>query len=84
MLKLLCSTILEKIITNGAIIWWKGNLTKVALNKLVFVHRMFLLRISRGYRTISNDALNILTSIPPIYLTIKYQLTESNILYLEN
>lgn len=56
----------------------ESKLTKLALTKLNSKQRIFLLRISRGYRTFSTNQLNIFTEIPPNTIainmnTIKYQ-----------
>lgn len=74
---------MERIITYGASIWG-GDLTKAAKQKLYSIQRMFLLQISRGYRTISTDALTVLTGIPPIQFTLQYEYLKSNILHLRN
>lgn len=77
------STIVEKFITYGAAIWGRGSLTKAALNKLFSMQRIYFL-ISRSYTTISNDILNILASIPLIFIIIKDEFTKSNMLHLKN
>lgn len=76
-------TIIEKIITYGAGVWG-GSLSKQTCDKLLSLQRMFLLLISRGYKTISTNALHIITGIVPIHLTLKYEYLRSGCLHHEN
>lgn len=55
---------------------------KQALTKLTFIQRIFLLQISRSYQTISTDALQAITVIPPIAITLNT--TKSRICNLQH
>lgn len=61
-----------------------GSLTKQNRQKLTSLQRPFLLRFSRGYKTISTDALNVLTGIPPITVTLDYEFQRTRIIQLKD
>lgn len=67
MLNICYLTIVKKSITMGQQ-YGRVDLTKATQNKLFSIQRMFLLEITLGYSTISNDSLNILKGILPIFL----------------
>lgn len=83
LLKIWYNTIVEKILLYGAGVWG-GSLTKQAKDKLTSLQRPFLRQISRGYKTISTDALQVLTGIPPIVITLEYENKRTGILQLKN
>ena len=83
LLKIWYSTIIEKIITYGAGVW-AGNLSPLAQTKLSSIQRLFLLQMSRGYRTVSTDALNVVTGIPPIRYTLQHDSARSKLLQLKD
>lgn len=60
----------------------EGGLTKQALTNLISTQRIFLLQLSRGYRTISTYVLTTLTGIPAIKITLKYEFSKTLILQL--
>lgn len=82
-LKLWYQVIIEKIVTYGAGVW-AGNLTKKIKEKINSLQRPFLLQMSRGYRTISTDALQIITGNPPLTLVLEYEYHKSKILLLKD
>ncbi|GBO39149.1 Putative protein in type-1 retrotransposable element R1DM [Araneus ventricosus] len=61
-------TTIEKSLLYGAGVWG-GALTKVQADRLHSIQRIFLIKFSRGYRTTSTNVLNVLTGIPPLYIT---------------
>ncbi|GBL63372.1 hypothetical protein AVEN_12076-1, partial [Araneus ventricosus] len=72
------STTIEKALLYGASVWG-GALTKVQINRLHSIQRIFLLKFTRGYRTTSTNVLNVLSGIPPLHITaeaeyIKFQI----------
>ena len=82
-LKTWYNTIIEKILTYGAGVW-AGDLTAMAQSRLGSIQRLFLLQMSRGYRTASTDALCALTGVPPIRLILDYESTKSKITHLKD
>lgn len=68
---------MDAIVTYRAVIRW-GSFIKTELSELFSLHRICLLQISRGYKTIT-VGLNIIIGI-----TIKYDFTKSNDLHLYN
>ncbi|GIX77396.1 putative 115 kDa protein in type-1 retrotransposable element R1DM [Caerostris darwini] len=61
--------VLEKIMLYGHEIWFNGKAKQVGkLNKL---QRIGLLNVTKCYRTVSTDALQILAGIPPIEVTLR-------------
>lgn len=63
----LCGVI-HSIILYGAPVWYEALEKKKYRNILSGVQRKALLRIASGYRTISTNALQVITGIPPISL----------------
>ncbi|GBL91759.1 Retrovirus-related Pol polyprotein from type-1 retrotransposable element R1 [Araneus ventricosus] len=57
------STTIEKALLYGASVWG-GALTKVQIDRLHSIQRIFLLKFTRGYRTTSTNVLNVLSGIP--------------------
>lgn len=47
------------------------------------VQRIFLLQISRGFKTISTDALCVMTGIPPINISLLYEYNKTRLLQLD-
>ncbi|GBN92126.1 Putative protein in type-1 retrotransposable element R1DM [Araneus ventricosus] len=72
-------TTIEKALLYGASVWG-GALTKTQIKRLHSIQRIFLLKLSRSYRTTSTNVLNILTGPPPpLHITaeaefIKFQI----------
>ncbi|GBN40337.1 Putative protein in type-1 retrotransposable element R1DM [Araneus ventricosus] len=71
-------TTIEKALLYGASVWG-GALTKNQITRLHSIQRIFLLKLSRGYRTTSTNVLNVLTGLPPLHITaeaeyIKFQI----------
>ncbi|GBM68894.1 Putative protein in type-1 retrotransposable element R1DM, partial [Araneus ventricosus] len=71
-------TTIEKALLYGASVWG-GALTKIQVNRLHSIQRIFLLKFTRGYRTTSTNVLNVLTGIPPLHISaeaehIKFQI----------
>lgn len=63
-------TVIERILLYGACIWGH-NLNKTEIKKINSIQRIFLLKITRAYRTAPTSALHILAGIPPLHLTLK-------------
>ncbi|GBL82186.1 Putative protein in type-1 retrotransposable element R1DM [Araneus ventricosus] len=63
-------TTIEKALLYGANVWG-GALTKIQLNRLHSIQRVFLSKFTRGYRTTSTNVLNVLTGIPPLHITVE-------------
>ncbi|GBN58416.1 hypothetical protein AVEN_758-1, partial [Araneus ventricosus] len=61
-------TTIEKSLLYGAGVWG-GALTKIQVDRLHSIQRIFLIKFSRGYRTTSTNVLNVLTGIPPLHIT---------------
>jgi hypothetical protein len=67
----------------GALIWVNA-LTKACYNiKLTRVQRLINIRIAKSYRTVSNEALCMITGLTPIDIKIKetsqlFQITKGN------
>lgn len=65
-MKKINKAIIDKQITYGAEIWWVG--TKRMTKTLNTIQRPALLRITKCFRTVSTDALQLLTGLPPVFL----------------
>ena len=59
---------IEPIILYAVDVWGTSLKFQWARNILIKMQRLFLLRICKGYRTISNDALTVIANIMPIDL----------------
>lgn len=68
-------TVIEKRITYGHEVWYK-DLKSHALRKLQSSQRLGLMSIIKPYRSISSDALCVLTGVPPIVITLANKLKE--------
>ncbi|GBM24532.1 Retrovirus-related Pol polyprotein from type-1 retrotransposable element R1, partial [Araneus ventricosus] len=71
-------TTIEKALTYGASVWG-GALTRAQITRLHSIQRIFLLKLTRGYRTTSTNVLNVLTGLPPLHIIaeaeyIKFQI----------
>ncbi|GBN92373.1 Putative protein in type-1 retrotransposable element R1DM [Araneus ventricosus] len=71
-------TTIEKAMLYGASVWG-GALTKAQITRLHSIQRIFLLKLTRGYRTTSTNVLNVLTGLPPLHIIaeaeyIKFQI----------
>lgn len=82
-LKIWYHTIVERILLYGVSVWG-GNLTKAVKDKLTSLQRTFLLPMARGYKTVSTDALAVITGIPPIIHTMTYEYQKQRILHLNH
>ncbi|GBM53609.1 Putative protein in type-1 retrotransposable element R1DM [Araneus ventricosus] len=71
-------TTIKKTLLYGASVWG-GALTKTQIVRLHSIQRIFLLKLSRGYRTTSTNVLNILTGIPPLHITAEAEYTKFQI-----
>lgn len=65
-LKLWYHTVIEKIITYGCGVWGK-HLSRDQVTRLTSIQRIFLLKISSGFRTSSGISLYSVTGIPPVH-----------------
>lgn len=65
---LLYKTVVEPMLLYGAPVW-AGSLHKRQREKLWSAQRFFLLNITGAYRTAPTAALNVLTGVPPLYLS---------------
>ncbi|GBN02343.1 Putative protein in type-1 retrotransposable element R1DM [Araneus ventricosus] len=65
-------TTIEKALLYGASVWG-GALTKVQIDRLHSIQRIFLLKFTRGYRTMSTNVLNVLSGIPPLHITAEVE-----------
>lgn len=79
MLKIWYNTSIEKNIVYIVGNCW-GRLTKKS-KKLTWNQWAFLLQLSKGCKSISTDALNEITGIPHITLSIEYEYNRSWILH---
>ncbi|KAG8230191.1 hypothetical protein J437_LFUL006123 [Ladona fulva] len=69
-LYILYKGLVESIILYGAEIWG-GTLNKILMKKLLSLQRNMLLLVSKAYRTVSGDALQVITGTLPIDLKVK-------------
>ena len=49
-----------------AVYVWMDNVNVINMRKIITAHRYALLRVTKAYRTISTDALEVVANIPPI------------------
>ncbi|GBN28169.1 Putative protein in type-1 retrotransposable element R1DM [Araneus ventricosus] len=61
-------TVLEKMIMYGSSVWYR-NLVKIN-KKLIQIQRTPLIGITKIYRTVSNEALQVLAGCPPLDIKI--------------
>jgi ribonuclease HI len=73
----------EKTLTYAAAAWAR-NLTKQEKEQINSCQRPYLLKITRTYRTTPTLALNVLSGIPPLNLTLEYEATRTRILQLND
>ncbi|GBO30700.1 hypothetical protein AVEN_198438-1 [Araneus ventricosus] len=59
----------EKFILYGSPIWFSDNVK--LKNKLLQIQRISLLKICKTYKTVSTDALHILSGCPPLHLVAR-------------
>lgn len=71
--KIWYKTVTEKRITYGAEIWFQ-DMNVHALRKLSSCQRLGLLTITSTYRTVSTDALSVITGVVPLHITLKHQI----------
>src|SRR5271154_2488635 len=67
-LKCMHSYIFKPMVLYGASIWGGSVSSRFFENKLRAIQRPFLLKITKAYRTTSNDALEVLSGIPSLSL----------------
>ncbi|GBL80065.1 Putative protein in type-1 retrotransposable element R1DM, partial [Araneus ventricosus] len=65
-------TAIEKALLYSAGIWG-GALTCEQIKRLHMIQRVFLIKLLRPYRTTATQALNVLSGIPPLHLTVKME-----------
>ncbi|GFU98754.1 putative 115 kDa protein in type-1 retrotransposable element R1DM [Trichonephila clavipes] len=70
LMKLWYTSVVQPIISYGAGVWG-GSLTSIQVQKLKSIQRIYLLKITKAYKTSPTDALNILSGIPPIHIVIR-------------
>lgn len=75
---------IEKIITYGCPIYYKFEKNSHQLRKLKTVQRIPLLKITKAFRTVPNDSLNILARVLPIHLTIEKEFHMFKLFQLKN
>lgn len=61
---------IERSIVYAAPVFWKNMKNSHLLRKLISVQRIPMIRITKAYRTVSNNCLNVLTNIKPIDITL--------------
>ncbi|XP_070387496.1 uncharacterized protein [Dermacentor albipictus] len=66
----------ERIITYAAPVWYKC--TNNLLKRLKSTQRKPLLSITKAYKTVSNNALNVLANLPPVHLKIEKEIEINN------
>lgn len=62
---------IERMITYGSPVWTTKTGKSIQERKLKSIQRIPLLKISKAFRTVSNQVLNIVTNIIPIAQTIE-------------
>ncbi|GFX66444.1 putative 115 kDa protein in type-1 retrotransposable element R1DM [Trichonephila clavipes] len=62
--------VVQPIISYGAGVW-SGSLASIQVQKLKSIQRIYLLKITKVYKTSPTNALNILSGIPPIHIIIR-------------
>lgn len=67
----LIASVVASVILYAAPIWSKAMEYKKYQGKITQLQRLTLLRVARGYRTISADALQVICGIPPIELLVR-------------
>ncbi|GFT27549.1 putative 115 kDa protein in type-1 retrotransposable element R1DM [Trichonephila clavipes] len=70
LMKLWYTSVVQPIMSYGAGVWG-GSLTSIQVQKLKSIQRIYLLKITKAYKTSPTDALNILSGIPPIHIVIR-------------
>ncbi|GBL87593.1 hypothetical protein AVEN_165196-1 [Araneus ventricosus] len=78
LLKFWYLTVVEKALLYGAVVWG-GALTKSQIAKLNSIQRIFLLKLSRAYKTTPTNSLSILLGIFPLHLVTKSLFIRFNI-----
>lgn len=74
-------TVIEKIVSYASAIW-ANNLTKTQKNVLDSIQRPFTLKISKGFKTTSTHALQILSGIAPLSIQVQKEATLTKLLRL--
>lgn len=69
-LKILYKGVYVPILTYGSLCWWKKAIRPEVAKHLISSHRMFLLFISKGCRTVSSVALQVLVGLLPADLQV--------------
>ncbi|GBO08685.1 hypothetical protein AVEN_125738-1 [Araneus ventricosus] len=65
-------TVIEQALLYGAGVWG-GSLTCEQIKRLHTIQRVFLIKLLRTYRTTTTQAVNVLSGIPPLHITIKME-----------
>lgn len=71
----------ERIITYAAPVWYR-NITTI-LKRLKSIQRKPLLSITKAYKTVANNALNVLANVPPVHLRIEKEIELHTIIIME-
>lgn len=64
--KLMLYSVIQSVLLYGAPIWYKSLKKKKNVRKLTRTQRTFTIRVASAYRTVSAEALQVITGIPPI------------------
>lgn len=76
--RILYAHVIWSVVLYAAPTWHRGILTKKYLNMLERINRNLALRVCRGYRTISTNALYVIAKIPPMQLLIQERIDVHN------
>ncbi|GBM24831.1 Retrovirus-related Pol polyprotein from type-1 retrotransposable element R1 [Araneus ventricosus] len=66
------SVIIERIVTYGSEIWYRGTVEQK--NKLLQIQRIPLITITKCYTTVSNESLKVLSGCAPLDLKIELEI----------
>lgn len=78
--KIWYNAVIEKQITYGHEIW-TGDLKSQALRKLSSCQRIGLLTILHTYRSVSTEALCVMSGVPPLHIKLKYNAQKYNVIH---
>lgn len=74
---------IEKIITYGGPVYYKKEFNSHQKRKLKAIQRIPMLKITKGFRTVSNINLNILANLIPIHLVLEKEITMFNLFQIK-
>lgn len=72
---------IERMILYGSPIWYKEH--SHIIRKIISIQRIFLIKICKGFSTISNKSLHVICNVPPIHFTIQKENMLYNIFHKE-